>query len=91
MIDNKIDIIRKDCNISEDEIARILYSYLTICLQELLLNKQVNTIFGQLTLDSNNKLQLTNDKFGLISLFNKKDIKIIRKICENGPDYNIFE
>ena len=38
----------------------------------------------------NNRLELETDKQGLIDLIDRRDIKLIRKIVENGPDTSIF-
>lgn len=88
---SKVKSIAEDLNLSEAQVAMVLYDYLTYCLQEMLLDNECKTIFGNLKLDENNRLSLQSDKFGLISLLNKKDIKIIQKIIEYGPDTKIFE
>ena len=86
----KVKSIAEDLNLSEDKVSAVLYSYLTYCLQEVLLDKKTRTIFGTLSINSDNRLQLETDKEGLISLIDKRDIKLIRKIAENGPDTSIF-
>ena len=68
----------------------MLYSYLTYCLQEALIDGQTRTIFGTLKINQNNRLELETDKQGLIDLIDRRDIKLIRKIAENGPDTSIF-
>lgn len=88
---SKVKSICEDLNISEHTAASVIYLYFTYCLQEVLIDGHSQTIFGDLTLNDNNRLNLNTDKFGLISLLDKKDIKIIQKIAENGPDYKIFE
>lgn len=88
---SKIKTIAEDTELPEYKVASVLYSYLTWCLQEVLIDGNSRTVFGNLTLNENNKLQLENDKEGLISLLGKSDIKMIRKICEEGPDFKIFE
>ena len=88
---SKVKSIAEDLNLSEAQVAMVLYDYLAYCLQEMLLDNECKTIFGNLKLDENNRLSLQSDKFGLISLLNKKDIKIIQKIIEYGPDTKIFE
>lgn len=88
---SKVKSICEDLNIKETDCAMTLYLYLTYCLQEVLIDGSSNTIFGKLTLDENNRLNLETDKFGLIGLLNKHDYKIIRKIVEEGPDTKIFE
>ena len=88
---SKVKSIAEDLNLSEAQVAMVLYDYLTYCLQEMLLDESTMTIFGKLQLDSNNRLQLGHDKFGLINLLHKKDLKIIQKIIEQGPDTKIFE
>lgn len=88
---SKVKTIAEDLNLPQSTVAMVLYDYLTWCLQEVLIDDESNTIFGKLKLNSDNKLQLENDKEGLISLLNKRDIKIIQKIVENGPDTKIFD
>ena len=88
---SKIKTIAEDTNLTEDQVAMVLYDYLCWCLQEILIDGESKTLFGTLSLDKNDRLFLENDKFGLISLIGKSDIKMIRKIAENGPDLKIFE
>lgn len=88
---SKVKTIAEDLNLPQSSVAMVLYDYLTWCLQEVLIDDESNTIFGKLKLNSDNKLQLENDKEGLINLLNKRDIKIIQKIVENGPDTKIFD
>ena len=88
---SKVKIISEDTQLSDSQVANVLQQYLTWCLQEILIDGKSKTIFGEMTLDENNRLHLDTDKFGLISLLNKSDIKLIRKIVEDGPDIKIFE
>lgn len=88
---SKIKTLSEDTGLEEHVVAKILYSYLCWCLQEVLVDNESRTIFGTLKLNENNRLQLENDKEGLISLLGKSDIKMIRKICEQGPDFDIFK
>lgn len=88
---SKIKTISEDTGLKEYQVATVLYSYLCWCLQEVLIDNESQTVFGKLKLNENNRLQLENDKEGLISLIGKSDIKMIRKICEQGPDYDIFQ
>lgn len=88
---SKIKTIAEDTELSEHKVAMVLYSYLTWCLQEVLIDGNSQTLFGKLTLNEENRLKLENDIQGLISLIGKSDIKMIRKICEEGPDFKIFE
>ena len=87
---SKILTISEDTQLSESQVAKVLYSYLCWCLEEVLIDKKSNTIFGELKLNSDNKLELQYNINGLISLIGKSDIKLIRKICEEGPDFKIF-
>lgn len=87
----KVKSICEDLKISEASAAMVIYLYFTYCLQEVLISGSSNTIFGKLTLNEENRLNLNTDKFGLISLLDKRDLKIIQKIAENGPDFKIFE
>lgn len=87
---DKVKNIAKLLNISESTVCLVLYTYLVDCIQDVTINKECNTLFGKLKLNDNNRLTLESDKFGLISLLDKKDIKLIHKICCNGPDYSIF-
>jgi hypothetical protein len=87
---SKILTISEDTQLSESQVAKVLYSYLCWCLEEVLIDKKSNTIFGELKLNSDNKLELQHNINGLISLIGKSDIKLIRKICEEGPDFKIF-
>lgn len=87
---SKIKTIAEDTGLSEHNVAFVLYDYLAWCLQEVLVDNESRTIFGTLKLNDKNRLELENDKEGLIALLGKSDIKMIRKICENGPDYDIF-
>ena len=88
---SKVKSIAEDLNIPEATVAMVLYDYLTWCLQEMLIDGKCMTIFGNLKLNEKNRLSLETDKFGLISLLDKRDIKILQKIVENGPDAKIFE
>lgn len=88
---SKVKTIAEDLNLPEATVAMVLYDYLAWCLQEMLIDGECKTIFGNLKLNNKNRLSLESDKFGLISLLDKKDIKIIQKIIENGPDAKIFE
>lgn len=88
---SKIKTIAEDTNLKEYQVAMVLYDYLTWCLQEILIDKESKTIFGTLKLNEDNRLNLENDKEGLIALLGKSDIKMIMKICEKGPDFKIFE
>lgn len=86
----KIKSVAEDLDLSETQVSMVLYDYLTYCLQELLLEKEAHTVFGNIRLNENDRITLDQDKYGLISLIGKKDIKLIRKIIENGPDTKIF-
>nr|DAG09658.1 MAG TPA: hypothetical protein [Caudoviricetes sp.] len=88
---SKIKTIAEDTELPEYKVAMVLYSYLTWCLQEVLIDGNSQTLFGKLSLNEENRLKLENDIQGLISLIGKSDIKLIRKICEEGPDFKIFE
>jgi hypothetical protein len=87
---SKVKTIVEDTGLTTAQVTTVLYSYLTWCIQEVLIQGYSQTIFGKLTLDENNRLELMTDKEGLISLLDKHDIKILRKIVEQGSDYNIF-
>ncbi len=87
---SKVKTIAEDLKLPESKVAMVLYDYLAWCLQEVLIDNKSHTIFGELTLDNNDRLHLENSKFGLIELINKSDIKLIKKIVENGPDTKIF-
>lgn len=87
---SKIKTISEDTGLKESQVAEVLYSYLCWCLQEVLISGESRTVFGTLSLNENNRLKLENDKEGLISLLGKSDVKMIRKICEEGPDFKIF-
>lgn len=86
----KVKSISEDTGLSEAQVATILYLYLTYCLQEALIDGQTRTLFGTLKINQDNRFELETDKQGLIDLIDKRDIKIIRKIIENGPDTSIF-
>lgn len=88
---SKIKTISEDTGLSETVVAKVLYDYLCWCMEEVLIDGKSKTLFGELTLNENNRFKLENDKGGLIELLNKSDIKMIRKICENGPDVHIFD
>jgi len=87
---SKVKSIAEDLQLSESKTAMVLYLYLTYCLQELILSNESHTIFGNLKLNDKDRLTLESSKFGLIDLLGKKDIKLIRKIIEDGPDTKIF-
>lgn len=87
---NKVKLISQALGIPESTVCLVLYSYLAETTQEVLLEGTANTIFGKMTLDEHNQLQLERKKFGLIELLDKKDIKEIYKIAKDGPDYSIF-
>ena len=86
----KVKSLSEDFNLSEDKVAAVLYQYLTYCLQEALIDGETRTIFGTLSINKDNRLELQTDKEGLINLLDKRDLKLIRKIAENGPDTSIF-
>jgi len=88
---SKVKTIAEDLNLPEATVAMVLYDYLTWCLQEMLIDGKCMTIFGNLKLNNKSRLILESDKEGLISLLDKRDLKIIQKIIENGPDTKIFE
>ena len=88
---SKVKSIADDLDLSESKVTMVLYDYLTYCLQEALLDNESYTIFGKLTLNNENRFVLENDKFGLIGLLGKKDLKLLRKIAEDGPDSSVFE
>lgn len=88
---SKIKTIAEDTGLKQNQVAMILYDYLTWCLQEILIDGKSKTIFGELKLDENNRLNLHQDKEGLIALLGKSDIKMLRKIVEEGPDYDIWK
>lgn len=87
---SKVKTIVEDTGLTKSQVATVLYDYLCWCIQEVLIQGYSQTIFGKLSLDKDNKLVLTNDKEGLISLLDKHDIKLIQKIVEQGSDYKIF-
>lgn len=87
---SKVKTISEDLKLSESSVAMVLYNYLTWCCQEILLDGESNTIFGKLKLDEENRIYLEKTKFGLIELLDKRDLKLIRKIVEDGPDTTIF-
>ena len=87
---SKVKSISEDLGLSESIVTMVLYNYLSYCLQEALLDNESHTIFCKLTLNSDNRFVLENDKFGLISLLGKKDLKLLRKIAEDGPDSSVF-
>jgi len=86
----KVKSISEDTGLSEANVAAVLYLYLTYCLQEALIDGQTRTLFGTLKINQNNRFELETDKQGLIDLIDKRDIKLIYKIAENGPDASIF-
>jgi hypothetical protein len=86
----KVKSLAEDLNLSESKVSAVLYGYLTYCLQEALLDGESKTIFGILKLDESHRLVLENDITGLISLINRSDLKLIRKIAEDGPAASIF-
>lgn len=88
---SKVKSIADDLGLSESKVTMVLYDYLTYCLQEALLDGKTHTIFGNLTLNNDDRFVLENDKFGLISLLGKKDLKLLRKIAEEGPDSSVFQ
>lgn len=88
---SKVKSIADDLGLSESKVIMVLYDYLTYCLQEALLDGKTHTIFGNLTLNNDDRFVLENDKFGLISLLGKKDLKLLRKIAEEGPDSSVFQ
>ena len=88
---SKVKTISEDTKLTETQVSMVLYDYLAWCLEEILIDGKSNTIFGEMTLNKDNRLNLNTDKFGLISLLGKSDIKMIRKIVEDGPNGKIFE
>lgn len=88
---SKVKSIADDLGLSESKVTMVLYDYLTYCMQEALLDGESHTIFGKLTLNDDDRFVLENDKFGLIGLLGKKDLKLLRKIAEDGPDSSVFQ
>lgn len=88
---SKVKSIADDLGLSESKVTMVLYDYLTYCMQEALLDGESHTIFGKLTLNDDDRFVLENDKFGLIGLLGKKDLKLLRKIAEEGPDSSVFQ
>lgn len=86
----KVKSISEDTGLSEAQVATVIYDYLCYCLQEALIDGETKTIFGTLKINDDNRLDLRTDKQGLIDLIDKRDLKLIRKIAENGPDTSIF-
>ena len=86
----KVKSISEDTGLSEAQVATVIYDYLCYCLQEALIDGETKTIFGTLKINNDNRLDLKTDKQGLIDLIDKRDLKLIRKIAENGPDTSIF-
>lgn len=91
MLEGKVSAISRRLNINDATVSMVLYLYLTDCLQEALLDGSSKTIFGTLKLNEKSRPVIEVDKEGLISLLNKKDIKLIQKIVEFSTDAKIFE
>lgn len=89
-IQNKVKNIAELLGVPESTVCLVLYAYLTETVQEILLDNKSNTLFGEMQLNENNELELIRKKFGLIELLGKDDIKMIYKICKDGPDYTVF-
>lgn len=90
MIEKKVSAIARKLKISEPTVAMVLYLYLADCMQEALLDGRSSTIFGTLKLNEKNRPIIEVDKEGLISLLDKKDIKIIQRIVEYGPSDSVI-
>ena len=88
---SKVKTISEDTGLSKQQVTKVLFSYLSWCLQEVLIDGESRTIFGTLRLNEDNRLELQHDKEGLISLLSLSDIKMLTKICEEGPDFEIFQ
>lgn len=90
-MDKKIEAIQEILDLSRPEIALVLYTYLTIVLEELVKNKKAMTLFGELILDEENKITFKNNKFEFDNeLFSKKDMISIINVVENGPGKKLF-
>ena len=59
---SKIKTIAEDTNLPEWKVATVLYSYLSWCLEEVLLDGSSKTLFGELKVDNNQRLILKQDK-----------------------------
>lgn len=88
---SKIKSIADDLGLTESKVSLVLYDYLTYCVEEALIDGESHTIFGKLALNKDNRFVLENDKSGIIALLGKKDIKLLRKIAEDGPDSSVFQ
>lgn len=88
---SKVKTISEDTGLSKQQVTKVLFSYLSWCLQEVLIDGESRTIFGTLRLNEDNRLELQHDKEGLISLLSLSDIKMLTKVCEEGPDFEIFQ
>lgn len=88
---SKIKSISEDTGIKESQVAAVLYSYLTWCLQEVLIDGESKTLFGVLKLNEDDILELQHDKEGLINLLDKSGKITLLRICEEGPESRIYE
>lgn len=90
-MDKKIESIEKILDLSKPEIALVLYTYLTLVLEDLVKNRKAMTMFGELILDDENKITFKNNRFEFDNgLFSKKDLISIIHVVENGPGKKIF-
>jgi hypothetical protein len=90
-MDKKIEGIHKILDLPKSEIALVLYTYLTLILEDLVKNKKASTLFGELILDDEGKIAFKNNRFEFDNdLFSKKDMISIIHVVENGPGRKIF-
>ena len=90
-MDKKIESIQNILDLSKPEIALVLYTYLTLVLEDLVKNKKSMTMFGELILDEENKITFKNNRFEFNNeVFSEKDMISIINVVENGPGKKIF-
>lgn len=85
-MDKKVEFISEFLGLEKQDVALVLYTYLSKVLEDLVHNKYAMTMFGELILNENNDIVFKNNKFEFDNnLFSKKDILSILKVVEYGP------
>lgn len=85
-MDKKVDSIAEILGMDTQDVALVLYTYLSKVLEDLVHDRHASTIFGELVIDKDNNIVFKNNKFEFDNkLFGRKDILSILQVVEYGP------
>ena len=90
-MDKKVEYIAELLGMENQDVALVLYTYLSKVLEDLVHNRYAVTMFGELVLDKENNIVFKNNKFEFNNkLFDRKDILSILQVVEYGPGGRVF-